>query len=152
MVHSYHDVAFEHSLVWQSIDMFSSMVLKTPLSVSHFTASTCSFLCGQAMTRLKELQVPATMIPQSIRAPFVEGDHLCYRLDLHEPISPWQSPVGSRAPDFEVHWKREWHDDTSSWHAISFDVIKGVGHWWLQQSFLSNHNSNDDILKVTVSF
>lgn len=43
------------------------------------------------------------------------GDHLCYRLDLHEPISPWQSPVGSRAPDFEVHWKREWHDDMSSW-------------------------------------
>lgn len=72
MVHSYHDVAFEHSLVWQSIDMFSSMVLKTPSSVSHFTASTCSFLRGQAMTRLKELQVPATMIPQSIRAPFVE--------------------------------------------------------------------------------
>lgn len=79
------------------------------------------------------------------------GDHLCYRLDLHEPISPWQSPVGSCAPDFEVHSQREWHDDMSSWHAISFDVIKGVGHWWLQQSFLSDHNSNDDILKVTVS-
>ncbi len=46
------------------------------------------------------------------------GDHPCYPLDLHEPISPWQrikrvsmmgSPVGSRAPDFEVHWTCEWY-------------------------------------------
>lgn len=109
--------------------MFSSMVLKTPLSVSHFTASTCSFLCEQAMTRLKELQVPATMIPQSIRAPFVEV--IIFVIVL---TSMNQFLLGNpqlvlvlqilrcteNANDMMIC-----HHDR---HAISFDVIQGVGH------------------------